>query len=80
MVDKVEPRYSAEEERRVSALSGCNALQVWAQSAFAVQGLARLDLGHHFSHIHLDLAGVFGSAVESHWHPVTLAFMKISLA
>lgn len=65
VVDKVEPRYRAEEERRVSALSGRNALEIRAQSALAVKGLAGLDFGHHFSHIHLDLAGVFGSAVES---------------
>lgn len=65
VVDKVEPRDRAEHERRVPALAGRHALQMRAQPAHAVQGLALLDLVHHLPHVHLDLAGVLGGAVES---------------
>src|SRR4051794_3507684 len=77
MVDKVEPRYCAEEEGRVSALSRRNALQVGAQPALAIEGLAGLDLAHHLSHVHLNLAGVLGGTVESDWHMTTLATQRL---
>lgn len=65
VVDKVEPRNSAEEEGRVSALSGGDALEVGVQLALAVEGLSRLDLGDHLPHVHLDFSRVLGGAVES---------------
>lgn len=65
VVDKVEPGHCADEEGRVSALAGSNALQVRAQLALAVEGLTGLDLVNHLAHVHLDLAGVFGGTVEA---------------
>lgn len=56
MVDKVEPRHRAQEQRRVSALARCYALKVGAQFALAVERLAGLDLCNHLPHVHIDLS------------------------
>lgn len=82
VVDKVEPWHRAEEEGRVSALAGGNALEVRVQPALAVEGLASLDLGDHFPHVQVDFSCVFGGAVESNCLRYTVSasldFFKLS--
>lgn len=65
VVDKVEPGHRAEEEGRVSALSGGDALEMRVEPALAVEGLACLDLGDHFPRVQVDFSRVLGGAVES---------------
>lgn len=73
VVHKVKPGDCAEKESRVAALSRSNSLDVGAQLALAVQGLSGLDLVDHFAHIHLNLASVLRSTVESHCKSFALA-------
>jgi hypothetical protein len=52
-------------------------LDVWAQCGFAVKWFSGLDLADHLLHVHLDLAGVLGGAVESDCsrERISLAFL-----
>ena len=65
VMHKVKPRHNVEEDTRVSGVSRRNTLHVWAQRGDTVKWLALLDLGDHLFHVHVDLAGVLGEAVET---------------
>ena len=62
---KVKPRHNVEEDTGVSGVSRRNTLHVWAQRGDTVKWFALLDLGDHLLHVHVDLTGVLGEAVET---------------
>jgi len=67
VIDKVEPRHDVDEGGGVAALSAGHALHVFGQLAGAVQRLSPFDFVDHLAHVELDLAPVFGEAVEPIW-------------